>query len=190
MIAGRSNTAALKFHALFVLSALLLMACAGPPGNVEPISPFNIDRYAGKWYEIKRLDHRFERGLTNVTATYTQLEDGSIRVINRGYDPSACEWKVAKGRATFQDSENIASLSVTFFWPFSGGYHVIALDQDSYHWAMVAGPTHSYLWILAREPDLPDEIVDSLVSEAADMGFNVDGLIKVDHNPPECGPGN
>ena len=49
---------------------VLLTGCTGRPDGVEPVSPFDINRYQGVWYEIMRLDHSFERGLTNVTAAY------------------------------------------------------------------------------------------------------------------------
>ncbi len=165
-----------------------LSGCAGKPDGIDPIRSFEINRYAGEWFEIMRLDHRFERGLTNVTATYTLLPDGSVEVINRGFNRKKCEWKEAKGRAVFQDDPGTASLSVTFFWPFAGGYHVFALDKTNYEWAAVSGPTRNYLWILARRPDLPASIRSRLVEEAR-LRFPVDNLILVDHSKPKCESG-
>jgi apolipoprotein D and lipocalin family protein len=86
-----------------------------------------------------------------VTATYAERDDGGVSVLNRGFDPVAGTWKEAQGRAYFLEGPDIASLKVSFFGPFYGGYHVFALEPD-YRWAMVAGPTRDYLWILAREP--------------------------------------
>ncbi len=171
-------------------AVLLLFAsgCTGHPDGVEPVRSFDATRYLGKWYEVMRLDHSFERGLTNVTASYTARDDGSIGVVNRGFDRSACRWREASGRAVFQGSRDTASLSVTFVWPFAGGYHVFALDRQDYQWAVVSGPTRGYLWILARRPDLPVETRDALVAEARTRGFPVDELILVDHSRPPCLP--
>lgn len=169
--------------AAFALSGA---GCTGIPEGIRPVRPFAVDRYLGEWFEIMRLDHGFERGLTNVTATYTARGDGSVSVVNRGFDRGSCRWKEATGRAVFQGARDTASLSVTFFWPFAGGYHVFALDQENYLWAVVSGPTRGYLWILARQPVLRPEIRDAVVAEARTRGFPVDGLILVDHASPAC----
>jgi len=174
--------------ALLLAIAALVSSCTGRPDGIEPVSGFQPARYAGTWYEIMRLDHRFERGLTNVDATYTPRDDGRLSVINRGFDRAACAWKSVEGTAAFQAGPDTASLSVTFFWPFAGGYHVFALDREDYAWAAVSGPTRDYLWILARRPDLPAETSERLVAMARDLGFPVAELILVDHTPPSCTP--
>lgn len=168
------------------LGLLVLVACTGVPSGVVPVTGFEAMRYAGTWYEIMRLDHSFERGLTNVTATYDVRDDGTVGVVNRGFDPKACAWDSVEGTAAFQGDPDIASLSVTFFWPIAGGYHVFALDRQDYGFAAVSGPTRDYLWILARSPDLPAATRQTLVDAARDAGFAVDGLILVDHGAPTC----
>ena len=168
--------------------AMLLAACTGVPQGIEPVRPFDLQRYKGEWFEIMRLDHSFERGLTNVTATYTPAADGSVRVVNRGFDRRKCRWREAEGRAVFLGAPDTASLAVTFFWPFSGGYHVFSLDRDAYAWAVVSGPSTEYLWILARRPDLPAATRDRLVEQARRLGFPVQNLILVDHDRPDCLP--
>jgi apolipoprotein D and lipocalin family protein len=165
---------------------VLLTGCTGRPDGVEPVSPFDINRYQGVWYEIMRLDHSFERGLTNVTAAYELGDDGTVGVLNRGFDREKCRWEEADGIAKFQGEKTVASLSVTFFWPFAGGYHVFALDQKDYGYALVAGLSYDYLWILARRPDLPVEIRNELVGKARERGFPVDDLILVDHSREVC----
>jgi apolipoprotein D and lipocalin family protein len=172
-----------------VVLLVVLAGCTGRPDGIEPVRPFNAQRYKGEWFEIMRLDHSFERGLTNVTATYTLRDDESVGVLNRGFDRKNCRWKEADGRAVFLGARDTASLSVTFFWPFAGGYHVFALDQQDYEWAMIAGPSLDYLWILARRPDLDADNRNRLVSRARELGFPVDQLILVDHSVPTCLPG-
>lgn len=172
----------------FLLGLLLALgACTGKPDGVDPVGGFDAARYLGVWYEVMRLDHSFERGLTRVSATYTARADESIGVLNRGYDPKNCRWKDAEGRAVFQGPPDVGSLSVTFFWPFAGGYHVVDLDRDGYQWALVSGPSRSYLWILARRADLDPAIRAILVQKARSLGFPVGELILVDHAEKSAG---
>lgn len=166
--------------ALAALS-LTLVACKSPtpPKGVTPISPFDANRYLGKWYEIARLDHRFERGKDHVTATYSPRNDGGITVLNRGYDPVKKEWSESEGKAYFTGKSDTAALKVSFFGPFYGGYNVIALDDD-YQYALVSGPNRSYLWILSREPKIPNQVKKQYLAVAQRLGFDVDKLIWVD----------
>ena len=156
--------------------------CTGIPDGVEAVQGFELDRYLGTWYEIARLDHSFERGLTSVTAEYSMREDGGVRVVNRGYDASAGKWDDAVGKAYFVDTPDVGRLRVSFFGPFYGGYNVIELDSEQYGYSMVAGPDRSYLWILARTPDLDASVVDRLVARARELGFATDELIFVEHD--------
>ncbi len=172
----------LRFACLALLLSLALTACStAPPDGVRPVNSFDINRYLGKWYEIARLDHSFERGLSDVSATYSLQDDASVKVLNRGYDTRNQTWKEAVGRALFIGDPGTASLKVSFFGPFYGGYHVIALDRENYRWSLVAGPSRDYLWILARERTLPAEVRDALVSKAQSLGFATEQLIWVEH---------
>lgn len=166
---------------LALFCSLTLAACStAPPEGVRPVNAFDLNRYLGKWYEIARLDHAFERGMSDVNATYALQDDGSVKVINRGYDMQRQAWKEAIGRALFIGDSNIASLKVSFFGPFYGGYHVIALDHQHYRWSLVAGPDRDYLWILARDKTLPADVVEQLLAQARALGFATDKLIWVE----------
>ncbi|MBI1245409.1 MAG: lipocalin [Alphaproteobacteria bacterium] len=169
-----------------LLAGSFLVAWAGKPDGVTPVRGFDAAKYGGRWFEIMRLENSFERGLTNVTATYGLRPDGSLDVLNRGLDRQTCRWKEAHGHAVFQGERTVASLSVTFFWPFSGGYHVLALDKQNYAWALVSGPSRSYLWILARHPTLDPAILENLLEEARRLNFPVAELVSVDHGKPDC----
>ena len=165
----------LTLFAIFVLAG-----CTGVPEGVETVDGFDLDRYLGTWYEIARLDHRFERGLSDVTATYSMRDDGGVRVVNRGRNEEG-EWDEAEGKAYFVDASDQGRLKVSFFGPFYGGYNVIELDKAGYQYSLVSGPDRSYLWILARTPELDQATLDRLVSKARDLGYPVDELIYVDH---------
>jgi apolipoprotein D and lipocalin family protein len=167
---------------LFIILVLLLAGCTGLPENVRPVNNFKAEKYLGKWYEIARLDHSFERGLTRVTADYSVRDDGGLKVINRGYSASENKWQEAEGKAYFVGEPNQAHLKVSFFEPIYGSYIVFELDHDNYQYALVSGPNKSYLWLLAREPKIKDDIKKTLIAKAASLGFDTSQLIFVDQN--------
>lgn len=170
---------------LLALCAVFLMGCVGVPDGVQAVDDFELDRYLGRWYEIARLDHRFERGLTHVRAEYTLREDGSVGVVNSGYATKSQAWKSVEGRALFVGERDVAEIKVSFFGPFFGGYNVIALDREDYAYALVCGPNRDYLWILARDPKLSTSVKEALVAKARELDFAVDTLIWVQQdNPP------
>ncbi len=159
--------------------ALLSVACSTtPPKGITPVEGFNTDLYLGSWYEIARLDHRFERGLDHVTATYSKRDDGGLKVVNRGFNVKKQRWQESTGRAYFTGSPARAALKVSFFGPFYGGYNVIALD-NAYQHALVCGPNRNYLWILSRSPQLDSSVKEELTNKARQAGFDVTQLIWV-----------
>ena len=161
--------------------ALCFVGCSGVPEGASPVQGFTLENYLGKWYEIARLDHSFERGLSNVTAEYSLRDDGGVRVINRGFKTARNKWQEAEGKAYFVEGTSTGKLKVSFFGPFYGAYNVIALDKEAYQWSLVVGPDTDYLWILSRTPVLDQVIVDQLLSEARSLGFNTEDLIFVNH---------
>ena len=167
----------------------LLGGCTGVPEGIEPVTGFELDRYLGTWYEIARFDHRFERGLSEVTAVYSLREDGGVRVINRGFESESGTWKEAEGKAYFIESPDRGRLKVSFFGPFYGAYNIFELDKEGYEYSMVTGDDRSYLWILAREPELEQVTLDRLVAKAAELEFATDDLIYVEHGQTDLPPG-
>lgn len=163
------------------LVSLVLVACVGKPANVKPVENFKVARYLGTWYEIARLDHSFEQGLTKVTAQYSLREDGGLRVVNRGYLGEKNTWKESIGKAYFVGREDQGYLKVSFFGPFYGSYIIFELDHEGYQYAMVSGPQKSFLWLLSRTPTLDDAIKSKLIARAAELGFDTSKLIYVDH---------
>lgn len=166
---------------LLALLALLLVGCTGTPKGIQPVTGFQLNRYLGTWYEVARLDHPFERGLSKVSAQYSLREDGGVNVLNRGYSAKNEEWKESRGKAYFVQSPDVAHLKVSFFGPFYGSYVVIDLDRTAYQYALVCGPNRDYLWILSRRPDMPGEQRNALVAKAKSLGFKTEELIYVEH---------
>ena len=169
---------------LFVLYALVTLtfftSCSTLPEGAKAVENFEKNRYLGKWYEIARLDVSFEKNLNNTTAEYSLNEDGTIRVINRGYNTKKQKWTKAVGKAKFIEEENIGRLKVSFFWPFYGSYNVIALDND-YQYALVAGSNLNYLWLLSRETYVPDDIKSEYLKIAGEIGYNTEDLLWIEH---------
>ena len=178
----------MRFFSL-VFTALLATACnkpMSPAAQTAVVSSFDPRQYIGTWYEIARLDNRFEKGLEQVTANYSLNDDGTIKVINRGFNPDKNEWKEAEGKAKLVDVANsdgtrTGRLKVSFFGPFYGAYNIIALDANYQH-VMICGPDKTYLWILSRTPQLAESIKLDLIAQANALGFATDKLIYVKHN--------
>lgn len=160
------------------LLCVFLSACAGIPEGIQPVTGFQVERYLGKWYEIARLDHPFERGLEQVSAEYSQREDGDIRVLNRGFNTRQQKFEEAEGRAKFVGQPDVGQLKVSFFGPFYGGYNIVELDPN-YQYVLVAGNDRDYLWILARTSQLEAAVQQRLVAKAKSLGFATDQLIFV-----------
>jgi len=164
------------------LGTVLSMGCVGVPENIKPVEPFDATRYLGKWYEIARLDHSFERGLTKVTATYSRREGGGLQVVNQGWSAKYRTWKSATGKAFFVQDPGRGYLKVSCFGPFYGSYIVFDLDRAGYQYALVAGPDKSYLWLLSRTPTMNPDKQRELIAKAKALGFDTTKLVFVEQD--------
>ena len=151
------------------------------PKGIPTIKPFNLQKYLGKWYEIARLDYKWEKNLDNVTATYTLKENGDVRVDNKGYNVKKEKWEESIGKAKPVDDPQEGRLKVSFFVQFYSDYNVIAIDKD-YKYALVAGESTKYLWILSREKTIPEEVKQDYLTKAKAIGYKTDELIWVRHD--------
>jgi apolipoprotein D and lipocalin family protein len=165
---------------LLIAVCYFLSGCLAVPDGIEPIDNFELNRYLGDWYEIARLDHSFERGLEAVKAEYSLRDDGGIRVINSGRDSKSQVAQQAEGRAYFVEEPNLGHLKVSFFGPFFGSYVIFELDEN-YQYAFIAGNNRDYLWLLARTPEVSEELIDQFISRASLLGFDTSQLIFVTH---------
>jgi apolipoprotein D and lipocalin family protein len=166
--------------ALAGIALVALRSCASIPEGAVAVKPFDKEKYLGKWYEIARMDFRFERNLSEVTANYSLKDNGMIKVDNRGFNYLTKEWKEAIGKAKFAGNPDEAKLKVSFFGPFYAGYNVIALD-DQYKYALIAGQNLKYLWLLSRETSMPESTKQSYLDIARSLGYDVSALIWTRH---------
>ena len=134
------------------------------------VQEFDLTRYMGKWYEIARLDHRFERGLNDVTAEYSLYDNGMVKVVNSGFDEERNVRRTVIGKA--KETATPGLLRVSFFWIFYSDYRILALG-DNYEWALVAsGRSHLYFWILSRISALPNDLFDHILDEVRKRGYD------------------
>ncbi len=162
---------------------MILLAGAAVHGRVEEkplevVPHVEIQRYLGTWYEIATIPQRFQKGCVGVTARYTLLENGDIEVVNT-CRKKTLDGKVrsVRGKAWIVDKTTNAKLKVRFFWPFSGAYWIIDLDDD-YRWAVVGHPSRKYLWILSRTPQMDPALYDVLIRRIAAKGYDVSRIKK------------
>jgi apolipoprotein D and lipocalin family protein len=159
-----------------------LIGCTSMPEGIIPVQGFDESRYLGKWYEIARLDHSFERGLSNVTAEYALRNDGGIKVTNRGFSTEENKWKEAEGKAYFVGKRDVGHLKVSFFGPFYSSYIIFDLDQKNYQYAFISGYNTSYLWLLSRMPTVSEDVKKQFVKKSKELGFDTNALIFTEHN--------
>lgn len=173
----------LVLGSLTLLSAGLLVmnSCSSLPKGLKAIQDFDKDKYLGSWYEIARLDFVFEKNLNNTTAEYSLNEDGSIKVVNRGYNFIKNKYVASTGKVKYAGDSNEGKLKVSFFGPFYSGYNIIALDSD-YKYSLIAGESLKYLWLLSREKTMPNNIKEAYLKTAKDLGYNTSELIWVKHD--------
>ncbi len=162
---------------IFLLPGMFSCSTSWSAKMKPHIQPVVLERYTGVWYEIARFPHRFERNLAGVTATYTLLPDGKIKVENKGFKGGLDgEMSNVVGKAKPAGDPEIGHLKVSFFWIFYADYYILALDQTDYQWALVGSSSPDFLWILHRKPQMEKPLLVSLVNKAAALGFDTSKL--------------
>jgi len=151
--------------------------------ELETVEHVDIERYMGTWFEIAKLPQRFEKGLVGITATYSMLPHGKVRVVNKGYEGDFNGGtRTARGRAKVIDTKTNAKLRVSFFWPFTGDYWILELGKD-YEYAVVGEESRKYLWILSRTPQMDEATYNDLLERVQAKGFDVSKLEKTPQMP-------
>lgn len=154
------------------------------PKGVEPLTPFELERFLGKWYEIARMDVRFERNLINTAADYQLSDEGVVSVLNTGYNVQKEKWEQARGALRFVGESDTAAMEVSFFGPFFSGYNVVAIEGD-YEYALIVGRRTDICWILSRTPDIPVDVQTKLLSKAMSIGVNINNLSWIEQSGQE-----
>lgn len=159
------------------------LSCKKSYQPLETVKTVDIKKYTGKWYEIARFPHSFEKHLKCVTAEYSIKKNGKIKVLNKGHEKdSPKEIDEAEGTAWIPNINEPAKLLVRFFWPFSGNYWIINLDEKNYQYVLIGEPSRKYLWILSRTKTLEESIFNDLVTTAKKNGFDVNKLERIKHD--------
>jgi apolipoprotein D and lipocalin family protein len=162
-----------KLFLPLLLWIVTLAGCSSTPKGIVAVDNFKLDRFLGTWYEIARIENRFESGSDHVSATYTLRKDGKVQVLNKAYDPDKKKWKTIKGKAKFAGNPNTGALKVSFFGPFYSPYNIFAIDRENYSWALVTAYSRDYFWILAKTPQIEPALYDKLLAEAKAQGFDI-----------------
>lgn len=168
---------------LLTTFVLTLNACKSVkvPDGVEVVENFEAKKYMGEWYEIARFDFKFEKDMSNVTANYTLNDDGSVKVVNKGYNYVKQKWQEKEGKAKFIDRKDQGALKVSFFGPFYSGYNVVAMDPN-YENVLVFGETTDYIWILSRNKTIPEKVKQKFLDKAKAKGYDLNRLVWTKHD--------
>lgn len=168
-----------KVVAIFV--CVFISSCTGVPEGISPVTGFELDSYLGTWYEIARLDNRFEAGMSQVSANYSMNPDGSVRVVNRGFVDNSQSWDEVVGKASFVENPKAGHLKVSFFGPFYAFYVVFKLMPD-YSLSYVTGSDRNYLWLLSRTPLIDESLRTAFIAEVRELGFAYEDILWVDQS--------
>lgn len=146
--------------------------------DTATVESLDIARYMGRWYEIARYNHRFERGMTHVKADYTLRPDGKIQVVNSGLKDG--KGRRIKGKAKRPDPERYPGrLKVSFFLWFYSDYYVLELGEN-YQYAVVGSSSDDFLWILNRTPQMDQALLDEILLRLEQRGYDLSRLIFVE----------
>ena len=164
------------------IALFLLMA-----PDLKTVPKVDLQKYSGVWYEIARLPNEFQKECAgDVSAEYSLVEGGKIKVVNRCRETSKAKPKEAEGVARVADEDKgsnsilevrFAPAILSFLDSVWGDYRIIALDQN-YRYALVGSNDRKYLWILSRTKMLNDDVYKRLLAIAVEQGFNVNQIIR------------
>ena len=158
-----------------IFALFLFTACSSKNPPLQTVQKVELNKYLGSWYEIARYEHFFERDCKNVTANYSMMDEKTIKVINKCTKIQTNEKKEATGRAYAIDESN-SKLKVSFFRPFYGDYWILMLDEN-YKYVVVGTPSREYLWILAREKTISEELRNEILQKLPTLGFDTSKFI-------------
>ena len=157
------------------LFLLLFSTVSCKSQDLKTVAFVDLQKYAGKWYDISHLPVSFMNGCECTTAEYEVTNKGYVLVTNRCRKGDPGKWKSIRGKAFVVPNSNNSKLKVQFFWPFKGDYWIIELADD-YSYAVVGDKSRKYLWILSRTPQMDQKIYDEIIIRTGNKGFAVEKL--------------
>ena len=183
MIAVKELYMKTRHACILFASSFALLSCAGAPAGREPLTlvpVVDVERYLGRWYEIARFQHSFEKNIVGATAEYSLRNDGKIKVLNSGFKKDlAGPYTKVEAVARVPDASRPGALRVKFFGLFDADYLIFGLDAAHYSWALVGNNSRNFLWLLARTPEIDQTLYDEMIEIARHQGFSVENLFKV-----------
>lgn len=161
---------------ILIASCIFFMSCSSASTvDNSTVKSLDLNRFMGRWYEIARFDHKFERNMHQVTTMYTIEKNGNVKVVNQGLRGN--KWKTAEGKGKLTTTPGL--LRVSFWGPFYSDYRVLMVGHD-YSYALIGGESDKYLWILSRTPQLKNDTLNRILNEATSRGYDTDNLIWVE----------
>ncbi|MDL2255078.1 lipocalin family protein [Parabacteroides sp. OttesenSCG-928-G06] len=153
------------------------------PRKAVAINPFEVDRFLGKWYEVARLDYKFDRNIINTSIDFSLRYNGHLKVVKRWYNYYKKRKEIKIGTAKFIGPMYDAMMKISYRGPLYTGYNVIGIDPE-YKYALVAGEDLRHLWLLSREHAMPEDIKKAFIHKAGMIGYDTSKLIWIDQNQP------
>lgn len=173
---GRCSLSVLVFITLLLGCCLNFMSCSTTAMvDNSTVRSLDLNRFMGRWYEIARFDHKFERDMQQVTTIYAIEKNGKVKVINQGLKGD--KWKTSEGKGKLTTTPGL--LRVSFWGPFYSDYRILMLSPD-YSYALIGGKNDKYLWILSRSPQMRQDTRNQVLVEAQRRGYNTNNLIWVE----------
>ena len=162
-----------------VLASVILSGCATEAPELPTVDYVDLDRFMGDWYVIANIPTFLEKGAHNAVENYALNDDGTIATtftFNKDSFDGKRKEHNPKGFVT--NTETNAVWGMRFVWPIKADYRVVFLDDD-YGQTVIGRNKRDYVWVMAREPAIPDEEYDAIVEQIADMGYDTTKLQKV-----------
>lgn len=161
---------------LGLLCLLMAVAPVSFGQAATPIPKLDLNRFTGTWYEIARYPNKREKHCIGDVFVEIALADKA----NRFQFIRSCAIKNDDREAINgngrQDKSGDGKLKVSFLWPFSDKYWVLALSPNG-EWALVGSPNHKNLWILSRTKTIGSEMLTEVEAKATAQGFSSAKLI-------------
>jgi apolipoprotein D and lipocalin family protein len=159
---------------------LSLVACSSAERESLPtVEALDLERFMGDWYVIANIPTRFERGAHNAVESYS-LDDRGRVATTFTFRDGAFDGPEKRFEPTgfVREGTGNAVWGMRFIWPIKAEYRVMYVDPE-YRTTIVGRTKRDYMWIMAREPELSDDVLDSLIDRVVAAGYERDAIVRV-----------